>query len=243
MAKVDPRDFLLNTDYEMDKIIYAHDEERTVSSVTTITIPHTLPTVPLLFGIWSTSPDYTNSHELGDYDDPWNQNLRCYAKADLNNVYITLTPQSVNGSYVSTTFYVRVFGFEPYSDHEVPGWTEPSLTYKKFPSTSKYAKEFIINTDYNYLKLLRAGDPFTWQSDHAEYVHKLGYVPQILLWWTFGFDDDNGNIEFAPTDYFSYSDGSTSSYKDGVIVDNQNISYYAGTTPLQIETRIYADEA
>ena len=113
MAKVDTRDFLLNTDYEMDKIIYAHDEERTVSSVTTITIPHTLPTVPLLFGIWSTSPDYTNSHELGDYDDPWNQNLRCYAKADLNNVYITLTPQSVNGSYVSTTFYVRVFGFEP----------------------------------------------------------------------------------------------------------------------------------
>lgn len=242
MPKVNPREFLLNTDYEMDKIIYAYTTEQTTSVVTTIIIPHGLPTVPLVFGVWSTNSDFSNSHELGDYDDPWNQTLRCIARADLTNIYLDLTPAEESGSYVPTTFYINIFGFEPYSDHAVPGWEEPSLTYKKLPATSKYAQNFILNTDYNYLKLLRAGNPFTWQTDHAVFRHGLGYVPQVLIWWTFGFDDENGNIEFAPSDAFSYSDGSYD-YKAGTIVDEENVWYYSGIVPTQEEVRVYADEA
>ena len=55
-----PNNFLINTDYPLDMIIYYKFYELTTngSSSQTVTIPHGLGFTPLLFGVWSTTPDF-----------------------------------------------------------------------------------------------------------------------------------------------------------------------------------------
>ena len=245
MAKIDPREFLLNSDYEMDKIIYFHEEERTVSGYTTVSFPHNLRTVPLVFGIWSNNPDFSNSHEINDYGlNPWSPDLICSATADLTNINLTLIPKYENNQYVSTTFYIRIFGFEPYDEHKqgLESYNLPKITFQKIPPTSKYAKQFIINTDYNYLKLLKAGGSIG-NYQNPTYVHNLGYVPQVMTWNTLGWDTDDNNITFSTSGGFSYSDIPGSEYIGGTLVNEKNLWFYdGGIVPSEIEFRLYGDE-
>ena len=233
--KVDPRDFLLNTDYEMDKIIYFTEFNRTISSSTTITIPHGLKTIPLVFGMWSNNADYSNSHELGAQTAFSGNITPCYVTADYNNVNVTLAPQSGN-----TNFYVRVFGFEPnYSN------TGIEFQHKKLATTNKYARKFILNTDYNYLKLLKSGNFLEWDTSrycHA-YKHNLGYLPQVLNWASIGGDTIEDFDPFYPTASFSYSDNSSYNSKGGLFVTDIEILRYDGVVPLQHDIRLYSDEA
>lgn len=246
MAKADPRDFLLNTDYEMDKIIYFQKFEWTASTMTTVEVAHNLPTAPLIFGVWSTNPDYTDSNEIGEANNPWDQALQIRATVDLEKITFTLVPAMQDNAYVTTKFYAMVFGFEPGSD-----WYDPysgeylKLTGHKLPPTSKYAKAFIVNTDYNYLKLYKSGNLGTWQTDHSEYTHGLGYTPQILSWDTLGPWGPLGeNIEFyVGNGQFTYYVTPSINYSSGVFVDDQKIYRYVGTVPNSSEVRIYCDEA
>ena len=248
MAKADPRDFLLNTDYEMDKIIYVHNFEHTVSAITTITIPHGLATAPLPFGIWATNSDFTNSHSIGEYDDPWNQDLRCEAWSDMTNVYLKLTPKLENNAYVSTTFYGTIFGFEPGSNWpNYPHTTGTPYEYikthgQKIPATSKYAQNFILNTGYNYLKLQASGNLGSWNSTlHRQtYMHNFGYVPQVLVWYTLGAWE--GNIEFQ-ADGGSFYYESSEAERSGVFVDDKQFYYQTSVGLFALEARVYADEA
>ena len=246
MAKIDPRDFLLNTDYEMDKIIYCNNFEWTVSAVTTEEIPHKLRTVPLIFGVWSTNADFTDCKEIGQADNPWEQGLRVEASSDMTKIKFTLNPKKENGAYVSTTFYIKAFGFEPGSnwyDSHLDKYLK--LVGQKIPTTSKYAKAFILNTDYNYLKLLRAGKLGEWTNNHYEYTHNLGYVPQILAWSTLGPQGELGieNIEFTVSDGSFNYEAEDSVMKSGIYVDNTKVYQYTGWVPNFNELRIYADEA
>jgi hypothetical protein len=237
MAKVDPRDFLLNTDFGMDKIIYYTDYNTSVSDITTITIPHGLPTAPLVFGVWATNPDFVDSRNLDEGKDPWNRVLESSAYADMQNVYLRLTPDYNAQGYVQTDFYVRIFGFEPGSN-----WDGLVLKGKKIAPTSKYAKEFIINTDYNYLKLVKAGEITTTYDPTDQswrFPHNLGYVPQVLLWWSFGADEDD-NIEFNIEQGFSYTEDNN---KSGYFIDDKNVYMYMGILPHSTEIRLYGDEA
>ena len=240
MAKVDPRDFLLNTDFGMDKIIYYKEVHRTVSSITNVTIPHELPTAPLIFGVWATNPDFTNSHNISDGEHPWDNVLIVRGHADTKNVYLTLVPNYTQQGYVSTDFYIRIFGFEPgYNWEDIVTHEVLVLKGKKIPPTSKYAKKFILNTDYNYLKLVRAGkiSQHYESSDQSwRFTHGLGYVPQVMLWWTFGPDENN--IEFNIEQGFSYSDT-----KSGYFIDDKNVYMYIGILPHDTEIRLYGDEA
>lgn len=241
MAKVDPRDFLLNTDYEMDKIIYFKELDRTVSSVTTVTIAHKLPTVPLVFGLWSTNEDFSDSHELGNYANPWTQSKCCRVRADRTNIYVDFTPKKENGSYVSTHLYVKVFGFEPGSnDHSQP--SQYQLSKLPIGKTYKYAEQFVINTDYNYLKLISNNPPFNWDAGRGclVYAHNLGYTPHVMSWWSIGWDYIGNNIEFEPDSSFSYSESGS---KSGFFVTNTEALYYSGIIVSDNEVRIYADEA
>ena len=251
MAKVDPRNFLLNTDYEMDKIIYFKEFEWTTSSVTTKQVTHGLPTVPLLFGVWSANADFSDSNEIGESNNPWEQDLQIQARSNMEKIIFTLTPKMVNNAYVSTTFYVKVFGFEPgtnwintYYDGDVQVKVPLKMKGNKLAPTSKYAKTFIVNTDYNYLKLLKAGRLGEWTGTRTEYTHGLGYVPQILTWETVGpWGELGNNIEFlVGNGQFSYY-SSSDPYNVGVLVDNDKIYKYTGTVPHEYEMRIYADEA
>ena len=63
MAKVDPRDFLLNTDYEMDKIVY-FKEGSLNSGQTDVSIPHKLGFAPLIFGICAFNEDFSDARGI-----------------------------------------------------------------------------------------------------------------------------------------------------------------------------------
>lgn len=230
MAKVDPRDFLLNTDYEMDKIIYFTELSQTVSSETTITIPHKLETVPLVFGIWSNNANFSNSHELNAQTEFSGNVTPCYVVSDSSDIRVTLSADQ------STTFYVRIFGFEPNyktSDGSI------NLSGKKFSTTSKYAKNFILNTGYNYLKLLKAGNFLEWDGDQYcfSYAHNLGYLPQVLQWGS----EDLETYYSAPS--FSYSDSGQYNYKDGLFVTDSEVITYSGMLSTKYDVRLYCDEA
>ena len=60
--------FLLNSDYPLDQIVYNSAFETTASSGGTInkTIPHGLGFKPLLFGVYATKPDFSDSLGISD---------------------------------------------------------------------------------------------------------------------------------------------------------------------------------
>ena len=166
---VNPRDFLLNTDYEMDKIVFFEEGNFTTS----IDIPHNLSYTPLPFGIWSTNSNFSSVNILGwsgevpappgVYQSP----LGVSCQADGTKIRLT-----ARGTYNDETIYYRLYAFEP-SDVQAVA-----------PSTSQNADTLIFNTDYNYRKLFNAGE-FTL--NNLEYTHNLGYIPQVMAWAKYVF--------------------------------------------------------
>lgn len=208
MAKVDPRDFLLNTDYEMDKIIYFKDGTLNAGQYD-IDIAHNLGFAPLVFGVCAFQSDFSDSRSI-----PFT-----YAtQSDTTQFAVSANNKNVRLSYISSSgspakIYYRVYGFEPTGSHAKVG------------ATSKYAKEFILNTDYNYCKLFQAGTT----SAGSTINHNLGYVPQVLAW-----RESNGWVspieESAPS--------------SAIIVTNSAVLFnYPSLGVDKIHYRIYYDEA
>ena len=97
--------------------------------------------------------------------------------------------------------YYRLYGFEP------------SNSTAQIGSTQKDAKQFMINTDYNYCKLYKKGVLDT----NGSVKHNLGYTPLVLAWqeyawrnpapslispcWMSGGDDTNiASVTVTPTE-------------------------------------------
>jgi hypothetical protein len=137
-----PNNFLINTDYPLDMIIYYKFYELTTdgSSSQTVTIPHGLGFTPLLFGVWSTTPDFAVSHML--VDDGYNLFSAIYVESDETNVYIQKKePTPTTGK----KRYLKIYGFAPIS------WTGES------EPTAQSNTPLILNTDKQYAPLLAAG--------------------------------------------------------------------------------------
>lgn len=170
MAKADPRDFLLNTDYEMDKVIYFKEGYFTNE----LDIPHDLNFIPLPFGVWSTDKDFSSVNMIGwkdtdqsAYGGPTPElSVDCYATPEKFHL-------SAAGNSNNVPLFYRLYAFEP-----------PDSS-SNTPHTSKSADNFILNTDYNYLKLFKAG---MFTRDNEQYVHGLGYIPQAMGWWVLSPD-------------------------------------------------------
>ena len=176
---VKPDDFLLNTDYEMDKIIYFKEGKFTPGQYGRVEIPHNLGIAPLVTGVWSKNADFSEPHTFSGVSGVVDPSSNSYVTASIScasdDSKITLTQFS--GPISAQTyfqFYVRIMGFEPSGSH------------KSLPKTSQNANKFTLNTDYNYLKLYKAGaedviysggmyQPITIQ-------HNLGYRPQAIFW-------------------------------------------------------------
>lgn len=208
MAKVDPRDFLLNTDYELDKIVYFQEGSLNVGQYD-IDIPHSLGFAPLIFGVCAFSEDFSDSRTI-----PWqyqNDNgvQQFTASANASNLRVTYTSDSGSPAKI----YYRIYGFEPSDSHARVG------------ATSKHAKKFILNTDYNYCKLHSKG--ITTPNSTVE--HNLGYLPQILAW-----RETNGWV--TPIEE-AYSDSGATITSSDVVFHNP----YLGID--KIHYRIYYDEA
>lgn len=158
-----PKDFLLNTDYEMDKVVLV----KTGSFVQQLEIDPALNFVPLPFGVWSLDSNFSSTNPLGVYGDSADPSdtpplgVRC----TVYNGKITLTAYGENAN--SANIYYRLYAFIPSTSNE------------DAPVNSDLANTFILNTDYNYRKLKASGE-FT--SSGQTYTHDLGYLPQVMAW-------------------------------------------------------------
>lgn len=215
----DPRQFVLNSDYPTDKIACYFSQQYTVPSMDArdFTIPNTLPFRPLIFGYWATNPDFNNPHSINDIN---------YVTADKITVEVWSRDDSIwvdifNETGAEVTVYLRLFGFEP------------SNSAAEVPSTVLDANKFIMNTEYNYLKLYSAGVVDISQGN-ARIDHNLGYKPQILAWR----ETPRSTAETETGLIAEALDG------DGVFVSDSSVFFDNYPTPnSKIHYRIYADEA
>ena len=217
-----PTDFLLNTDYELDRIVYFKEGKFKGS----ISFAHNLSFAPLVFGIWSTDKDFNSVNTFTILDsDPWP------AYKPILSVQCTSTIEKINlksgGNDNNVDLYYRIYAFE--SDNE----------NKSTPLTSKNAKNFILNTDYNYCKLYKSG---VFNSVPASFKHNLGYKPQVLAWYRYSAEI----MDPEPATIYPYSHA-TESKSMGLVVTDTEIKINAGqVAQLAIDKvywRIYYDES
>lgn len=199
--KINPKDFLLNTDYEMDKIVYYTTGEMTPGSKS---ITHNLGFTPLLFGVGAFNSDFSDSR-MSPYIS-WSPTVSFQFSS--NNTYINFN-YSNSGSSTKKLYY-RIYAFEP------------ADSYHKVPATTKYAKEFIINTDYNYCKLYKKGVA----TGDLTIKHNFGYIPLVLAW-------DYGNN----TTYHWFNDVS-----DYITVTETEVRIKNSNSNGKVQYRIYYDE-
>ena len=138
-----PNNFLVNTDYPFDMIVYFKEYEFTTTSSTnqSVTIPHSLGFTPLLFGSWSDKQDFADSFTL--LDEAFGADkITLYVEADSSNIYIN---KYQHDAQPGKKLYLKIYGFAPTT------WTgdcEPTANTNSF---------LLLNTDVSYVPLLAAG--------------------------------------------------------------------------------------
>lgn len=192
---VDPRNFLLNTDYEMDKIIYF--SEGSVDTGQTVTLSHGLSFIPLVFGVCAFNSDFSDSRTIPYNYTTASNSITFDIQSTATNVSLTFSDQSGSQSKM----YYRIYGFEP---------TNSSAAVAP---TNEHAKKFVLNTDYNYCKLYKKGI----QNGDGSVAHNLGYIPQVLVW-------REASNAIYPVEQSTPSDP-ISNYPEQVQVTTQNISF------------------
>lgn len=216
---VDPRKFLLNTDYEMDKIIYFTSGSITASEISK-TIDHTLGFAPLIFGVCAFDESFNDPRTI-PYEYITTQNtISLTAQATSTQIKIYYT----NYTDQNTPIYYRIYAFEP------------STSSAQILPTSSLAKKFILNTDYNYCKLFKKGT-LSGNGQHSV-THNLGYLPQTLIW-----AESSGTI--IPIDHSNGWYDPILNEPFGVqVTSSQVISDFPATANFDtIHYRIYYDEA
>lgn len=146
-----PTNFIANSDYPYDQIVYFKDYELTTDGNIhqTITIAHGLGFVPLCFGVWSESQDFEPSYTLlSEGYGP--DEMILWVESDDTNIYIR------KYHYPHTSgkkLYLKIYAFAPIS------WTgdcEPTATTSDF---------LLFNTDLGYSQLIAAGEVQPWPLD------------------------------------------------------------------------------
>lgn len=171
---VDARNFLLNTDYPIDKIVYLTSGSMTLDGLPH-TIAHGLPFIPLVGGYWSFSSSFDTTYDFYSGDFPSGNPSFLFAhevqiSSDATN--ITLNTTDIIGD--SPTFYYRIYALAP-----------STMTSSLNPVLTASADAFILNTDYNYMKLY-INETYTMGTAATYTVtHSLGYKPRIAGWYEF----------------------------------------------------------
>jgi len=160
----DATNFLLNTDYPLDKVSGYYEGSTTVGSGATSSpmVAHGLGYRPLYFVKWSTSPTFEVSYdELGVSAI---NNLQLNAQTSGTDLYLFMSNNSVS----SVTFYYRVIYFMP-----------PDVDLDA-PSTASGLENLQFSTDYNYTKILLED---VTSGSTGTINHDLGYYPQVEVWY------------------------------------------------------------
>jgi hypothetical protein len=167
------RNFLVNSDYPLDQVVYKNPGQLTVSAASfgTSVVAHGLPFTPLPQGNWSTQPDFAVSYEFGSGPPNPSVATSIYlydVTVDALGPDVTVSVTNYSGSPV--TIYYRVYAYQP------------SNVNLDVPHTND-ADTYLLNTDMNYTKLFRA-DLFAQAavSGAVAVPHSLGYYPQAAAW-------------------------------------------------------------
>jgi len=168
--------FLLDTDYPLDKAIFLGSGSFTMGASTTGSefVNHGLPFIPLIAGYWSLTSDFSLNYEFGNGVFP-SGNPGYLFQREIGYVQATITQVKMDWVNISTatTAYYRLYAFEP-----------SNLT-TDIASVSATSDGFVLNTDYNYLKLLSADTASPGTATTYTVTHGLGYKPQVLAWFEY----------------------------------------------------------
>lgn len=202
-----PTDFLLNTDYEMDKIIYF--TSGSVDPTGTIKVDdNKFRFIPLLFGVFSFHEDFSDTISNGTAKNDYS----CSLTATATGIYVMYRNDN------NKKLYYRIYAFMPTDGGGNIG------------STQKDAKQFILNTDYNYCKLYKKGTVAGGETLTVN--HDFGYTPLVMTWYS-------GNGGLVPQTYNTNNDPDLPSCQ----VTDKYVklrNYDGATRPLHY--RIYYDE-
>lgn len=239
------RDFLMSSDHQMDKIIYFKEIFVPVSNKQdSLNIDTGLPFCPLVFGVWSTTPDFTVCQPFiqGGMVSPRTGDFVTESVSILANMINGDSSIILSSHFNSVhSYYVRIYGFMP-TDQDF----QASIT-------SNHAQKMMLSSDFNYRKLAIAGVlPYTVdivgykpQASTITINHNLGYLPQAMVWLETSFSDSPNDKDIIP---FEFSQQGTDFAPNGeVILTNSSVII----TPLagqwgdtfRAHYRIYYDEA
>lgn len=217
------KNFRFTSDYPMDMIIYLKSGSISVGGFPasgTTTIPHGLPSTPLVDMVWSLTSDFSVSYLSGSGTAPQNATrnvpygVLAQVSADATNVYIDYN----NSTNPAVTIYYRVYGFEK------------SNSSADFPFTASQGDQFIFNTDYNYTKVYSSnvGNSITTN---------LNYLPQTEL-----FSEDNTGLISPPRTGDNAIDYTGFISPVGFMVTTTAVSYDSGGASRTMHSRVYLDE-
>lgn len=213
------RNFRLNTDYEMDKIIYMSTGAFSSDNVGIETnIPHELGFAPLIVAQWSINDNFLETYETTTAlfrNSPYEQ----YVLASADGTDLKLFAFSD----IPRTLYYRVYGL-------LPSGVTPTL-----PSTNALADTFTFNTNFVASKVVSQGVTPTSSTQQSVTVeHGLGYKPQVLGW-----EDDAGVV--TPINFFSGATEYANIKVGASSITVRTTSDANSTNPRRVHYRIYAD--
>lgn len=206
-------DFLVNTDYPSDKIIFVYEGSISVSAggFQFVEIPHGLSGAPLPSMIWSTTSDFSIAYDVasGPYPDDlfaWYLGIVASIRSYNNHIYVDFT----NFQSSSYTIYYRIFCYPKTSDdYDTAG-------------TSNQADKFIYNTDYNYPKIYLEGELDLSVSNVVN--HNLGYLPQVQVWIEVTSVDPNDTYIKPVAGGENYLDATGGGFTDGISLNTSSLT-------------------
>lgn len=217
------KNFLVSTDYPLDKIIFKASGSVTVASggFSDVYTNHNLPVLPLLKGVWSFTSDFAITYFMGSplYADTDDVDVSVQSNATQYRILAN------NNSASSKTIYWRIYG--------VMDTTNTST----IDFTANEADSFALNTDFNYTKLYLSGDVNIASSTQV-INHNLGYRPQVDVWF---------ELALVPGQYAFYDlgVGNDNGVFNSVKISTTNLTFSKGSLgglSTNYKYRIYLDE-
>lgn len=217
------RNFLQNSDYPLDKIVYINSGSIVYpdGGISTPAVPHGLLFTPLCILKWSLTPDFSISYNA--QSNLGGDTLICDLSVQTNGTNLVFFPYNNTGS--TQTIYWQVYGYMP------------SNVNVDAPFTAAISGGFVYNSDYNYTKLLTKGIADV-SAISQSYLHSLGYRPQIETW----LERTDGTIVYVNT---NYADAADNQYKP--IVTTSQVQFIKGVDfgpfpYVKFHYRIYLDD-
>ena len=221
---MNPNNLLLSTDYPLDKVVYLKTHSVTLTSfqIQNIMIPHNLPFIPLIQGQWSNTPDFSIAYNINtELIVGINRRFDTMAQANETNINF----ETQNRTQSTATVYYRIFGFMP------------STANENVLPTNIDSNNFVIHTDYNYMKLAYYGVTAIPGGGSYTINHGLGYYPKVMTW------SNVINPEFIAPTYQSNFGGSFSFGIRADISPETLILRNDESSSKTVHYRVYADEA